>query len=398
MGTDYVFLFVVLPSFCLAYFAARSLEVLFHELGHAIPALIFTKNNVSIYLGSYAETAKSKKISFKRLTIYYNSIFRLWKYGACMHRTENLNYKKYLVIVLSGPLFSLMLAGLIFYLAIATDAHGAVKFLLFMLLITAVFDLRGLIPTRNHSHSAEGRLIYNDGDLIKRLLLVRDNYNDLQHLFELYSQARYQDYIDYFESINLKYVDIDVYRTTVYSYMQINEYEKAKTYSNQYLKKLPHSRLTSYDYCNEGIIESQLGHPDKALIFYNMSLQLDPNNIHALNNRGFTLGLLERHYKAITDLDRTIELSADFAYAYNNRGYSKLKLNLIEEGLQDIKRSLSMDDQNPYAYRNLGIYHLEQNNIHEALFNFEKAKELDPKTYQIDDLIYNAKYRLAPAV
>jgi tetratricopeptide (TPR) repeat protein len=66
--------------------------------------------------------------------------------------------------------------------------------------------------------------------------------------------------------------------------------------------------------------------------------------------------------------------------------------------LEDIRYSLDIDDQNPYAYRSLGICQMEQGNFNEALSNFEKAKQLHPDTYQIDQLIRDARYRGNPAV
>lgn len=397
MGTDYVVLFVVLPLLLLFYIAARTIEVLLHELGHAIPALLFTKEEVSIYWGSYAPE-NLRKVKFRRLTIHYNSIFKLWRAGACKHATVDIDYRRHLVIVLMGPVFSLLLACVAFYIALAINSHGIVKLLLFVLLLSTVIDLKGLIPNRGRSTDTHGRLLYNDGTLISKLLSLKNNYKHVMHLFELYSEGRYMDYADYFESLDLTCVDLDLYRTTIYSYLQIGEFERAKAYSEEYFKKLPASRLTSWDYCNEGIIESQLNNLECALPFYNKALLLDPDNIHALNNRGFTFGVMEQHERAVTDLNKAIAINPNFAYAYSNRGFSKIRLNLIDEGLEDIRYSLDIDDQNPYAYRSLGICQMEQGNFNEALSNFEKAKLLHPDTYQIDQLIHDARYRVDPAL
>ena len=43
----------------------------FHEMGHAIPALIFTKKSVTVYIGSYGDISKTTQFKLGRLTIYF---------------------------------------------------------------------------------------------------------------------------------------------------------------------------------------------------------------------------------------------------------------------------------------------------------------------------------------
>jgi len=49
----------------------RQLSVFFHELGHAIPALVLTKEKVTIYIGSFGDPNKSLKIPIVPLTIFF---------------------------------------------------------------------------------------------------------------------------------------------------------------------------------------------------------------------------------------------------------------------------------------------------------------------------------------
>jgi hypothetical protein len=53
MAGSYVFPVIILPLFLSIFIITRFSTVLFHEVGHAIPALVFTKEKVIIYLGSY---------------------------------------------------------------------------------------------------------------------------------------------------------------------------------------------------------------------------------------------------------------------------------------------------------------------------------------------------------
>lgn len=109
-----------------------------------------------------------------------------------------------------------------------------------------------------------------------------------------------------------------------------------------------------------------------------------------MNNKGYSLLLLERYEESIPLFDKAIFIDKDFSYSYNNRGLAKIKLNLAEEGREDIEKSLELDSGNAHAYRNLGIYYDEKGDYDQALNLFLKAKELDPKVDSIGELIDNA--------
>lgn len=50
-------------QFIIFLFFIRGLIIILHELGHALPAILLTKEKVSIYIGSYGDQKKS--INFK---------------------------------------------------------------------------------------------------------------------------------------------------------------------------------------------------------------------------------------------------------------------------------------------------------------------------------------------
>ena len=49
----------------------KPFTVLFHELGHAIPAMIMTKEGATIYVGSYGDQKQSFKIHIAGLEIWF---------------------------------------------------------------------------------------------------------------------------------------------------------------------------------------------------------------------------------------------------------------------------------------------------------------------------------------
>ena len=174
----------------------------------------------------------------------------------------------------------------------------------------------------------------------------------------------------------------------IFANIQVKKFDKAKKLFDVYNKTF---KLSSDDYSNGGLIYSKLHLNDRALILYNKSLKINPKNIYSLNNKGFTLTVLEKYLEAIPLFDEAIKLNTTFAYSYNNRGLSKIKTGKVAEGLIDIKKSINLDPENSYSYRNLGIYHFDIGEIEKARQLFLKAKELDVDTYNIDELIMSTE-------
>ena len=67
-----------------------------------------------------------------------------------------------------------------------------------------------------------------------------------------------------------------------------------------------------------GTIALQRGRLDDAVRIIGESLQIDPNQINALNTRGKALRHLKRLDEALASYDRAITLKPDFAEAHSN--------------------------------------------------------------------------------
>ncbi|MBF0516934.1 MAG: hypothetical protein HQK97_07435 [Nitrospirae bacterium] len=92
------------------------------------------------------------------------------------------------------------------------------------------------------------------------------------------------------------------------------------------LKRL-NSDLSNY-YNDRGRCYNITGDRDSALKDFDMSLQLNPNNVHAYLNRGQLLLQRAAFDKALSDFSKVIELSIDEglvidAYNYRSMAYEK---------------------------------------------------------------------------
>ena len=97
----------------LAILVVVQLATLFHELGHALAGLIFTKEDVNILLGRRKSRRKLRKLELGRLVINFNGFDPLT--GFSWLDESRLTKFQMLIFYAGGPLVSLM-TGITFYL------------------------------------------------------------------------------------------------------------------------------------------------------------------------------------------------------------------------------------------------------------------------------------------
>ena len=375
--------------FALIVLGTRPFTVLFHELGHAIPAILMTGKPVSIYIGSYGDPNKSLHFSVGLLDVWFKYNPFLWKLGLCVPSAKHISINKQIIYTLTGPLASVVVASAACYFTFAYDLHGAIKLVLVIFLGSSIFDLFiNLIPRETPIALYDGSLAYNDGFQLKRLFYYKRIPKALEGAAELYNQERFSEAATCFKTMLTDgFENEHIYKLAISSFLQVKNYKEAKDISDQFIR---YGKMDSDDFTNVGITYSRFEQHDRALELYERSLELNPDNKFALNNKGFTLNLLCRFEEAILLFDKAIEVDKSFAYSYNNRGLAKIKIGKKEEGLEDINHSFELDKNNAYAYLNLGIYHLDKREYSEALTLFRKAKDLDNDTHSIDDLMNKA--------
>lgn len=131
-----IFLFLFL-----LFFIVRFLTILVHELGHAIPAIIFTRQHVAIYIGSYGDDEGNIQFNKGLLEINIKRNPLLWRKGLCVVYDDDMTLRQRMIHVLAGPLSSLVIGGVAAFIAIAFDMHGLIKLISGIFLLSAVLDL-----------------------------------------------------------------------------------------------------------------------------------------------------------------------------------------------------------------------------------------------------------------
>jgi tetratricopeptide (TPR) repeat protein len=364
----------------------RKLTVVFHELGHAIPALLLTREPVTIYIGSYGDPEKSIHFNIGRLEVWFKYNPVLWRIGLCVPKAKSISYNRQFIYILGGPMASLIIGLISFYYTFSTQANDFVQLTCFLFLISAIFDVfLNLVPSKKPIILHDGSIIFNDGYALVRLFRHMRFPPEYKEGIELLSENKYNEATVKFNTILKKGSKAEeIYRMVIIAEINSYDFENAKIHMDYFMK---HYKMQEVDYINAGVIYSNSGQHIEALRFYENVLDSNPRHAHVLNNKGYTLSLMNRDEEAIRCLDESIKINPDFAYAYNNRGLSKIKTGNPEEGLADINRGLELDKDNAYGYKNLGIYHLEKKEPGKALALFRKAKEMDQHIFEIDDLI-----------
>ena len=369
----------------------RSITTFIHEIGHAIPSLLLTNGEVTLYIGSYGDPQNSFNLSLGRLKIYfkYNPIH--WKVGLCTRsKDDDTSYLNAFLIIVFGPLTSLIFGfSVCSFLYINANSEKYI-FLGFILLSSSLIDfIINIVPQKKAIRLNNGNIVFNDGEQIIQLLKFKINADEYTQANKLYSNKEFlkasQKYMNIVEK---GLINHHLFQLTISSLLNAKKYEKAESI---FSKHKSNYHLTSIDFSNAGLIYSYLNQESESLEMYTEAIKLNPKNTTALNNRGFQLNLIGKYQKAINDFDQVIAIDKEFTYALNNRGHSKIELGFEEEGLIDILDSIKIKKDNPYAYRNLGIYYMKKKNKIEALKYLKKSYKLDKEIFGIDKLIQQAE-------
>lgn len=361
------------------------ITVILHELGHAIPAILFTRKKVTIYIGSYGETTKSLTFRVGLLEIWVKKTL-FWKTGMCVPSSTTMSLTKKILFVLCGPLASLTFTVISSYYVFKYDMHGSLKMILSFFMLAAIYDfISNIIPSKNPIKLSDGNVGYNDGNLLQKLFYLRRYPNDYETAVKLFNEKKFDKCSIIFKNfLSREFENEEIYRLAYSSYILNKEYALAHQLLTQFETKY---ELNSDDYYNFGYVCTHLKLNEEKSLYFKKSLELNSENPYSLNAIGYYLNTESKYNEALLYLEKAIAIDNTLAHAYNNCGHAKIEIGELEDGLVDVKYSLELDKENSYAYRNLGIYHLKLKQFKLAESLFLKAKEMDKETELVDELI-----------
>jgi Flp pilus assembly protein TadD len=365
------------------------LNVLLHELGHAVPMLLLSKGVVTIYIGSLGDATKSSRIKLGRLVLYCTTNPLKWNHGLCIPPEERFSVGAQLVFTIMGPLVSVAIMIACWHLPFTSDQDDEPFFITCLLIFSFGATLLTLVPRGNVGRTAQGVPYGNDGYHIISLLGKLRTPQAILEIEQDVASKEFQRAADGVDQLLAqKETSRSLYRHGIYAHIQLKNYTRGmELYEMQGMHYTP----DNHDLHQLGYLYVMLNQPDQARALYLKILATSPKDAYALNGLGYILGIGGQHKEAIEHLDKAIKLYVGFAHAYNNRGFSKLHCDELEAGFQDIEHALKLDDKNAYGYRNLGIYYYRKNEWDQAEGLLEKAKGLDADMPLVDDYLEKIK-------
>ena len=136
-------------------------------------------------------------------------------------------------------------------------------------------------------------------------------------------------------------------------------------------------KLSVQDLCYKGINLSSLERYEDAICFFDKALDIEPNNVGALNDKGKSLNSLGRHEEALHYLDKALEINPLFASAITNKGLSLSQLGRSEEALRYYDKSLEISPQNVASLINKGNYFNGIGRYEDGIVCFNLVLEID---------------------
>ena len=118
-----------------------------------------------------------------------------------------------------------------------------------------------------------------------------------------------------------------------------------------------------------------------------ISIQLNKNNIAAINNLGNTYKYLHRYDDAETLYKRALTLNPNYINALNNYGNLKFNSNLPDEAITLYKKSLSAEPNNFIALYNLALIYQSIGKFNETKKYAHKVLEIEPNFTRADKIL-----------
>jgi len=94
------------------------------------------------------------------------------------------------------------------------------------------------------------------------------------------------------------------------------------------------------------------GKYQEALDLLNKALEVDPNHVHALNNKGWALLELDKTEEALIWFDKALEVDQKYVHALNNKGRILSLLGQYDEANSYFDKALEIDPNYEFAKKN----------------------------------------------
>ncbi|MCU4166037.1 tetratricopeptide repeat protein [Carboxylicivirga caseinilyticus] len=134
-------------------------------------------------------------------------------------------------------------------------------------------------------------------------------------------------------------------------------------------------------FVNKGLKAAQNGNIDKALVFFDKSLALNPDNIDANFYKGQILEQNKAYPEAIGFYSKAIKLLDSKEQFYIRRGYCYYKIDSLNQSLKDLNFVLDRTPKNIEALKKRVDVYRKMENWEKLLADFDTYLEMNPQDY-----------------
>ena len=122
---------------------------------------------------------------------------------------------------------------------------------------------------------------------------------------------------------------------------------------------------------------------DRAIEALSSAIDLDPDNVGAINLRGLSHERKGEDDLAMVDYNLAIQKRANFGYAYNNRGTIHLRRGALQSALDDFNLSIKYTPAFLLGWTNRARMRTLNKDFDGAIADFAAAEKIDPAAPQI---------------
>lgn len=114
----------------------------------------------------------------------------------------------------------------------------------------------------------------------------------------------------------------------------------------------------------------------EAIADYDKALELKPEFVEALHNRGLAYSKMDSHDRALADLTRVTEIKPEFAAAYHNRGLIFSQQDQTEQAIAEFTKAIELEENNLQFYMSRRKAYEKLGQAEQAQADGEKVKWL----------------------
>lgn len=158
------------------------------------------------------------------------------------------------------------------------------------------------------------------------------------------------------------------------SWISVGNLEMAILYFERSFRVDPENEMVLNDL---GYFYDQLGYPEKSIRFYNLYLDLDPFNPAVWFNLGIAYNRTSRFEKALEAYEYCLALNESFYHAIFNKANSLANLERYREAIAAYRDYLKSDPENDDAWCYMGECYLNQGRYKMAGRYYQKALSIN---------------------